>query len=101
MDWAKGSDAARGARACSQPQTAADPGMGPGVLDVEGYRGLLRSSEDALDAVDRALVQLDEGSYGTCTECGLAIDDARLEADPTLQQCARHDAAATDAPLTP
>lgn len=69
MDWANGTEA----------------------LDVAGYRGLLQSAEEALDAVDRALVHLDEGTYGACATCGEAIEDVRLGTDPTAQHCARHD----------
>lgn len=61
------------------------------ALDVEEYRELLRSAEVVLDAVDRALVQLGDGNYGACTECGEPIDDARLAADPTAERCGRHD----------
>jgi DnaK suppressor protein len=43
-----------------------------------------------LDQVRRALVKLDEGSYGRCDECGGDIGDARLEARPWSVRCLRH-----------
>lgn len=101
MEWANGPDAARrGATPPGAgPQPAPEAGEGPGVLGVEVYRGLLRSVEDVLDAVDQALARLDEGGYDTCAACGGPIDDALLEADPTAQRCDRHDVqAATSAP---
>jgi hypothetical protein len=48
-----------------------------------------------LDEVEAALTRLDEGTYGTCTACGTAIDDARLAGDPTILTCGGCDA---DAP---
>ncbi len=45
----------------------------------------------ALDAklrdVERALVKLDEGTYGTCDECGRPITPERLEAIPWAVLC--------------
>ena len=38
--------------------------------------------------IDRALLRIEEGSYGTCARCGRPIDELRLEAVPT----ARYDA---------
>lgn len=67
--------------------------MTAGTFDVEEYRGLLRSAEARLDAVDQALVRLDEGTYGTCATCGEPIGDDRLDGDPTARRCARHDEA--------
>ena len=49
----------------------------------------LDAAEADVEAVDRALERLDEGTYGTCERCGNPIPEARLEALPT----ARFDAA--------
>jgi len=38
--------------------------------------------------IDQALLRIEEGSFGTCSRCGRAIEERRLEALPT----ARHDA---------
>ncbi|MCA1781304.1 MAG: TraR/DksA family transcriptional regulator [Dermatophilaceae bacterium] len=43
-----------------------------------------------LEQVRRALVKLDEGSYGRCDECGEDIGAARLEARPWSVRCLRH-----------
>jgi DnaK suppressor protein len=40
-----------------------------------------------LEELDRALVKLDEGSYGICDRCGLAIPAGRLEVHPTAVLC--------------
>jgi hypothetical protein len=64
-----------------------------GTADAEEYRSLLDSARQVLDRVDRALGQLADGAYGRCSVCGAAIDDRRLEADPTALHCAEHAAA--------
>lgn len=40
-----------------------------------------------LAEVDRALVKLDEGSYGTCDVCGGVIPQGRLEVHPWAVRC--------------
>jgi DnaK suppressor protein len=43
------------------------------------------SFRDRLDAIDRALQRLDEGTYGRSVQSGAAIPEARLEADPAAE----------------
>ena len=49
-------------------------------------------------AVSQALLRLQEGRYGACTDCGAAIPIARLKIEPWAQRCvaceARHESAA-------
>jgi DnaK suppressor protein len=40
-----------------------------------------------LDAVDAALVRLEEGRFGTCLRCGRKIAPARLQALPWAANC--------------
>lgn len=40
-----------------------------------------------LEELDRALVKLDEGTYGVCDRCGAAIPEGRLEVHPTAVLC--------------
>lgn len=42
-----------------------------------------------LTAVERALARIDDGTYGTCAECGVDISLERLEALPTATTCVR------------
>lgn len=42
-----------------------------------------------LKDVERALVKLDEGSYGECDSCGLPIPSERLEAMPWATLCVK------------
>jgi DnaK suppressor protein len=48
---------------------------------------LLTSLRETLDAVERALVKVESGTYGTCESCGQEIAPARLEAMPAARQC--------------
>lgn len=46
-----------------------------------------RESQMVAD-IDQALLRIDEGSYGTCAQCGKEINERRLEAMPTARYCA-------------
>jgi DnaK suppressor protein len=45
---------------------------------------------DLLAEVDRALVKVDDGSYGRCDVCDEEIPAGRLEARPWATRCLRH-----------
>src|SRR4051812_17618950 len=49
--------------------------------------GVGRTLESGLERVERALVKLDEGTYGTCDRCGGPIPEKRLEAMPESTLC--------------
>jgi DnaK suppressor protein len=49
--------------------------------------GVGRSLETGLERTERALAKLDEGTYGTCDECGDPIPPARLRAMPDSAFC--------------
>jgi RNA polymerase-binding transcription factor len=49
--------------------------------------GVGRSLEAGLERTERALAKLDEGTYGTCDECGDAIPPKRLQAMPDSTLC--------------
>ena len=51
---------------------------------------LASSLKDQLDAVEQALVKLDEGTYGLCERCQEPIPPARLEAVPASRFCIQH-----------
>ena len=40
-----------------------------------------------LAAIDAALSRLQAGTYGECTDCGIAIAPARLQATPEAARC--------------
>lgn len=49
--------------------------------------GLVESLKRQLDSVDKALVKIDDGTYGSCDNCGRPIPPARLEARPASILC--------------
>jgi DnaK suppressor protein len=56
------------------------------ALTEEGEDDALAESlRDRLDAIERALHRLDEGTYGRSVRSGEPIPDERLEADPAAE----------------
>jgi len=59
---------------------------------AEEMAALRRAQADLAD-VDRALARLDDGTYGTCEACGVAIADEVLADAPATRACPEHAAA--------
>jgi len=57
------------------------------TLDREIDYTLEENSIRMLTAIDAALKRMDEGAYGTCTNCGREIPAERLEAYPWASLC--------------
>ena len=57
------------------------------ALAKEEIEGRRKSLQSRLRKVDDALDRLMAGSYGHCSKCGHAIDDAKLEVDPSVEFC--------------
>ena len=55
--------------------------------DVETHASLIERAEDRLRLIDQALARVDNGSYGTCGECGEDIPVERLKALPFALLC--------------
>ncbi len=49
--------------------------------------GVVDTLKRMLDNVDAALLQIEEGTYGTCARCGNAIGEARIEFRPESIYC--------------
>lgn len=49
--------------------------------------GTAKELEAMLRDVERALVKIDDGTYGICDRCGRLISEARLEARPWSVRC--------------
>ena len=45
------------------------------------------NAEQVRSAIDAALQRIDDGTYGTCTNCGQEIPRERLEASPWATLC--------------
>ena len=48
---------------------------------------LLDRAEERMDALDRALARVGDGTYGTCARCGRPIGADRLEARSDAETC--------------
>jgi len=58
------------------------------VTAERGEAQLLASElSETLENVNQALLRIDDGTYGTCTSCGSAISDERLNAMPFASLC--------------
>ncbi len=51
--------------------------------------GLLQVTRDQIEEIDDALAAIQEGSYGYCRSCGIAIPTGRLMAMPRTLLCVR------------
>jgi RNA polymerase-binding transcription factor DksA len=49
--------------------------------------GIIENLKIHLDAVDRAIDRIAEGTYGVCTVCGKKIPEDRMRYRPTSSQC--------------
>lgn len=57
------------------------------MFDREMDYTLEDNSEQVRSAIDAALGRIDDGTYGTCTNCGKQIAPERLEARPWADLC--------------
>lgn len=56
----------------------------------EGNAAIEVELEARLLEVDAALARIEAGTYGICRICGMAIEDARLHANPAAPTCIAH-----------
>jgi DnaK suppressor protein len=84
----------RVAALAQRPELGAPQGFGKRIGDgtIEAISrltdiGVGSSLEAGLVRTDRALVKLDEGTYGSCDACGGPIAPARLQAMPDSVWC--------------
>jgi len=61
--------------------------LGSGNFDQELTLSLLGSERSSLDAIEAAIVRVEDGSYGQCEECGVKIPESRLRAIPYAAKC--------------
>jgi RNA polymerase-binding protein DksA len=57
------------------------------TFDRELDYSLEENEERLLEAIDAALVRIDDGTYGICSTCGSPIGEERLEALSWTIQC--------------
>ena len=58
------------------------PDMQPDLAEV-----LLLRCQETIEEIEEALRLLEDGTYGLCSSCGVAIRYERLEAVPVAQRC--------------
>jgi DnaK suppressor protein len=61
--------------------------LGSEAFTQELNSTLLESEQELSDEIDAALQRIDNGTFGTCEECGQPIAEARLEALPYVRYC--------------
>ena len=59
----------------------------PDIWEREKIASLIRSLENKVAEIDRALRMTERGDYGLCERCGQPIDPARLKVMPTATLC--------------
>lgn len=57
------------------------------VFIRERNLALLTNAQDRIQQIEEALQRMDEGTYGTCENCGRPIGNERLEALPFTTRC--------------
>ena len=60
------------------------------VMSRESNTAILADLEARYDTILSALQRIEKGAYGKCEVCGGAIEEARLEADPSATTCVKH-----------
>ncbi|MFO7907152.1 MAG: TraR/DksA family transcriptional regulator [Planctomycetota bacterium] len=69
----------------SMPIHMAD--VGSDNFEQEFTLSLMANDEEVLDLIEQALERIEEGTYGSCTECGGRIPKTRLNAIPYTPYC--------------
>ncbi|MFJ7747654.1 TraR/DksA C4-type zinc finger protein [Peribacillus sp. NPDC097295] len=64
--------------------------LGTELFDKERYQAISEHGEEEIAKIDGALEAIQEGTYGTCKECGKDIPYERLEVVPSTLYCIEH-----------
>ena len=60
---------------------------GAKTFQREHELALTENARELLELSERALIRMEEGTFGVCTSCGQAIGKARLQAFPRATLC--------------
>lgn len=71
----------------SQPLEADWEEQANQIEEMEAFQGLEAVRLEEANQIRAALRRMDNGSYGTCANCGADIGTARLAAQPTATTC--------------
>lgn len=72
-------------RIAEQVRDEGDDSFSDLIVDLN-FAGIDRDAQELL-RIDRALMRLEEGSFGQCMDCGQPIPLARLQAEPSAARC--------------
>jgi len=67
------------------PQDPADAGTN--LSEADRSEAMLNAAQRQRTEVADALGRIEQGSYGTCVDCGKPIPEGRLEARPEAARC--------------
>ena len=67
------------------------------VVDLDRENAMLEHADQQREQVKAALARIEDGSYGTCIDCGSAISDTRLSVRPEAARCVECQAKFEDA----
>ncbi len=84
---ALGIEVARLEAESSQPLEADWEEQANQIEDMEASQGLEAVRVQEANQIRAALRRMDQGTYGTCANCGADISPARLAAMPTATEC--------------
>ena len=71
----------------SMPIHMAD--VGSDNFEQEFTLGLMENEEETLSQIERALERIEDGEYGSCSECARVIPKMRLNAIPYTPYCVK------------
>lgn len=58
--------------------------------DFEERSGMVKTLQARLSDIEKALKNIEEGTYGVCAVCGKKIESDRLDANPSAKTCKEH-----------
>ncbi|CAN5132361.1 TraR/DksA C4-type zinc finger protein [soil metagenome] len=77
----------RAARSDGSADDEHDPEGSTLSSDWSRLYGFSRAITERVEAIERAIARIDEGTYGVCIRCGRQIETGRLEARPAAELC--------------
>jgi DnaK suppressor protein len=63
--------------------------LGTDAFEQEFTLSLMKNEEETLGRIEASLERIEDGTYGSCEECGAKIPKARLGAIPYVALCVK------------
>ena len=61
--------------------------MASEMVDADREQAMLEAADGQREQIRAALARIDDGTFGTCTDCGTKISEARLNVRPEAARC--------------